>query len=309
MRKLWKTACAALLALSMAGCGAGQNEEVNILAPTGAPALGILGAFGNENVANVETVSGSDVLQSELAKADSEYDIIVAPSNLGMSLAAKGADDYELAAVITWGNLYLVAEDDDALNKEGELAAFGEAAVPQLVLQNAIDLDSITPTVTYYNAVSDAQAQLLSGKASVALLAEPAVTATIAKGRESGKELKVIADLQQLYAEKNGTQADAGYPQASIFVKKGESAQLSSVLDAIETFVNETSGDEAALRAQIETAGVDVLGVPSADVAVNSWDRQNIRYVSAQDARSDLAQFAEIFGIEVDLDAMLMEAQ
>ena len=59
-----------------------------------------------------------------------EYDIIVAPSNLGMTLAAKGADQYELAAVITWGNLYLVAEDEDALNEEGELAAFGEAAVP-----------------------------------------------------------------------------------------------------------------------------------------------------------------------------------
>ena len=109
MRKLWKIACAALLTLTMAGCGSGQNEEVNILAPSGAPALGILGAFGNENVADVEIVSGSDVLQSELAKADGEYDIIVAPSNLGMTLAAKGADQYELAAVITWGNLYLVA--------------------------------------------------------------------------------------------------------------------------------------------------------------------------------------------------------
>src|SRR5699024_6380508 len=148
-----------------------------------------------------------DVLQSELAKADGEYDIIVAPSNLGMTLAAKGADQYELAAVITWGNLYLVAEDEDALNEEGELAAFGEAAVPQLVLQNAIDLDSITPSVTYHNAVSDAQAQLLSGKADVALLAEPAVSATIAKGKEAGKDLKVIADLQQLYAEKNDTGA------------------------------------------------------------------------------------------------------
>ena len=40
----------------------------------------------------MEIVSGSDVLQSELAKADGEYDIIVAPSNLGMTLAAKGAD-------------------------------------------------------------------------------------------------------------------------------------------------------------------------------------------------------------------------
>ena len=37
MRKLWKIACAALLTLTMAGCDSGQNEEVNILAPSGAP--------------------------------------------------------------------------------------------------------------------------------------------------------------------------------------------------------------------------------------------------------------------------------
>ena len=163
--------------------------------------------------------------------------------------------------------------------------------------------------MTYYNAVSDAQAQLLSGKADVALLAEPAVSATIAKGKEAGKDLKVIADLQQLYAEKNDTGADTGYPQAAIFVKKGESAQLSSVLDAIETFANETSSDEEALRAQIEAAGVDTLGVPSADIAVNSWSRQNIRYVDAQSARGDLEQFASIFGIDADLDALLTKGE
>ncbi|MFR9256976.1 MAG: hypothetical protein ACLVJ6_16585 [Merdibacter sp.] len=88
-------------------------------------------------------------------------------------------------------------------------------------------------------------------------------------------------------------------------MKKGESAQLSSVLDAIETFANETSSDEEALRAQIEAAGVDTLGVPSADIAVNSWSRQNIRYVDAQSARGDLEQFASIFGIDADLDALL----
>ena len=83
MKRLTKVLTAAALGLSLFGCGASQNEEVKILAPSGAPALGILGAFDAENVASVETVSGSDVLQAELAKEDGEYDIIVAPSNLG----------------------------------------------------------------------------------------------------------------------------------------------------------------------------------------------------------------------------------
>src|SRR5699024_11080247 len=129
----------------------------------------------------------------------------------------------------------------------------------------------------------------------------------IAKAKENGTQLQVIADLQQLYAEKNDTAADSGYPQAAIFVKKGESASLRSVLEQIETFANETSSDSDALSEKIEAVGADVLGVPSAAVALNSWERQNIRYVSAQDAKADLAQFAEIFGIDVDLDTLLVE--
>ncbi len=308
MKRLLKTLCALALCMTMSACqGVSQKEAVKVLAPSGAPALGILGAFSAENVASVDTVSGSDVLQAELAKADGEYDIIVAPSNLGMALAAKGMDNYQLAAVITWGNLYLVAEDEDALEKAGTLAAFGEGAVPQLVLENALDIRTLAPEVVYYNAVSDAQTQLLSGQADIALLAEPAVSAAIAKAKENGKELQVIADLQQLYVRHNETEAESGYPQAAIFVKKGESASLDSVLHAIETFANETGNEEEALREAVEAAGVDVLGVPSADVAVRSWPRQNIRYVDAQSAKADLVQFAEIFNIDVDIETLLVE--
>ena len=53
----------------------------------------------------------------------------------------------------------------------------------------------------------------------------------------------------------------------------------------------------------------DTLGVPSADIAVNSWSRQNIRYVDAQSARGDLEQFASIFGIDADLDALLTKGE
>lgn len=308
MKKLWSMICVCLLGISLAACaGTKQKEEVRILAPSGAPALGILGAFGEEAVASIDTVSGSDVLQAELAKENGTYDIIVAPSNLGMNLSAKGADAYELAAVITWGNLYLVAQDADALEKEGQLAAFGEKAVPQLVLQKALDLDAVVPEITYYNAVSDAQAQLLSGKADVALLAEPVVTATIAKAKEQGKELQVIADLQQLYAKQGGEDSELGYPQAAIFVKKGEAASLRDLLEAIETFANETSSDESKLRARIEQTGADTLGVPNADVAIRSWKRQNIRYVKATEAKEELKQFADVFGIDVDIDALLVE--
>ena len=51
-------------------------------------------------------------------------------------------------------------------------------------------------------SAQDVQAALLSNKANCGLLAEPAVTATIAKAKEAGIELKVIKDLQVAYQER-----------------------------------------------------------------------------------------------------------
>lgn len=72
---------------------------------------------------------------------------------------------------------------------------------------------------TWYNAVSDAQQALLAGKADMALLAQPAAAATIAKAKENGTDLKVIANLQELWTAKQGDD-ETGYPQAAVFVKK-----------------------------------------------------------------------------------------
>ena len=91
----------------------------------------------------------------------SEYDAIVAPINLGCQLLAKGKTDYKLAGVLTWGNLYLV-ENEGVQNNE--LAAFGEQAVPGMIFKLVKDSNDVMKNakVTYYNAVSDVQAQVLA---------------------------------------------------------------------------------------------------------------------------------------------------
>ena len=55
---------------------------------TGAPALSIQGAADLEDV-SIEYVDGSDLLTSELAKEDGEYDIIVAPTNVGAKVYSE----------------------------------------------------------------------------------------------------------------------------------------------------------------------------------------------------------------------------
>lgn len=289
-KKLGKALLGAVLALSLFGCAQdAKKEPVKVLCPTGAPALAILGAVGMEDV-TIDYTEGADLLTAELAKEDSEYDIIVAPTNVGAKLyAAKQA--YNLEATLTWGNLYLVGTEGTDLTT-AEVAAFGEQAVPGLVFRRVFaDLNP-----TYYASVQEAQQALLSGKADVALLAQPVAAATIAKAKENNKEFTILSDLQVLYQNQIGADL-VGYPQASVFVKAGNQEKVNYVLDEMQAFLNDYS-DEAAGE-KIEMATVESLGIPNAEIAIKTWPKQNINYVKAADAKDAIVEFLAVFGMEL----------
>lgn len=285
----------------LAGCSAQPEtkvEDVHILAPQGAPSLALLGIEKNDNI---KTVQGSDVLTAELVRSDSEYDIIIAPINLGTQLISKGKTDYRLEAVVTWGNLYVVGTSEDALEKEGQFAAFGEVSVPGKVFNTVMDTNAITPEITYYNSAVDVQAQILSGKATAGLLAEPALTATIGKAKEKNIELKVLKDLQKEYQSKFNSERN-GYPQAAVFVKKGSEEKVQPALDAMKDFLE----NKTDMKASFESYGADFLGIPSAELAEKTWDRQNLHYVEADEIKDELSEYLALFNITFD-ESMLTD--
>lgn len=298
-KKLGKVFMAATLSLGLVACAPKEEAEViepvSILCPTGAPALATLGVYDQEDV-TIDYVEGADVLTAELSKEDGEYDIIVAPTNLGAKLFGQN-QTYNLEAVVTWGNLYLVGEEGtDVTSSETSIAAFGEAAVPGLVFKNVAKEANLSENVTFYGSVQEAQQNLLANKADVALLAQPVAAATIAKGKEMDKNLAVLMNLQQVWADKI-TQSDVvGYPQASIFVKKD--ANVQRVLDSVAAFI-ENAGDEEALVEAIDAVGVETLGLPNAQIAAKTWNAQGIRYTSGKDAKDSIESFLAIFNIQL----------
>lgn len=294
-------------ALLLTGCAAPKSEDepqgndqvveaVKVLSPTGAPALAVM-SLAADGEDQVDFVTGSEALSAEFAKGDSMYDMIVAPINLGAKLISANKTNYRLAAVITWGNLYLVGTSDNALEEAGNFAAFGEGSVPDIVFKNAVDVNSIVPELTYYSSAQDVQGILLSGKAESGLLAEPAVTATIAKAKEQGIELKVLKDLQVAYQEKMGTES-AGFPQAAIFVREGSEERSARALAQIEEFVKQASEDSSQISALVDQLTPEVLGVPSSKIAAATWAKQNIRYTSASECEADITTMLRLFNIE-----------
>lgn len=300
-----KWAASAVLALTLAACSsstpassqasssAASSEEpaetLKVLAPTGAPALATLG-LGDS--AEVEYVDGQDLLISELSKTDGEYDMIVAPVNLGMK-TWKEAEAYQLDAILTWGNLYVVAPDEN-WNEEGKtIALFGEQAVPGMVFNSLYP--ELNATAEYYPSVSEASAALLSGKADSALLAQPAAAGAIAKGKESDLELSPVADLQAEWTEAHESE-HKGYPQAALFVKKGKAADYQAALDEMRDYIDNATAE--TIEADVE-AKVDELGVPNAKIAASTWQQQNIHMVNASEVQEEIAAFLSLFGIEI----------
>lgn len=79
--------------------------------------------------------------------------MIVAPINLGAKVYSQ-AEAYQLAAVVTWGNLYVVGSQDKAWeDPNNKMALFGENAVPGLVYNDVL-ADQVKAQTTWYNAVS-----------------------------------------------------------------------------------------------------------------------------------------------------------
>ena len=292
MKKLMKVLLSGLLALTIAGCqGNKESYSVKILCPTGAPSLAFVSEYENimEN-GQIDFVDGTDMLIAEFSKADSDYDIIVAPINLGAKLIEKGQTSYKLNGVITWGNLYLVGTSDDALNNAKEIALFGEGAVPQKVFNTVNTNNELKQT--YYQSATLVQQQLLSGQVQVGMLAEPLATATIAKAKQQNLELKVVKDLQSAYGEE-------GYPQAAIFTKGDK--DLSGLLKGIEEF---TSNGYEGLQTYLETITTEKLGLPGVEIVVKSIERQNVRYKKASDCKDEIKDFLKLFNITYSDDML-----
>ncbi len=270
-------------------------ESLTILSPKGAPALSLFPLI-QENKDSIEFVDGTDVLSAELIKG--EKDMIIAPVNLGAALSKKDSNPYRLYGIVTWGNLYLVSNADVALVENEPIALFGEQAVPGLVFNSLKDQLGQTFVSTAFNAVTDVQGQLLSKSFNIGLMAEPLVTATIAKAKtlETPLNLSVYKDLQALWFEKTGFE---NYPQAAIYIKADISEeklkQVEARLELMMAYNIEINNNPAQLETDITEDLSTTLGVPASKILTQAWDRMNVNVVKAEDNKEAIEAFLELF--------------
>ncbi|MCL1949343.1 MAG: hypothetical protein FWF59_06400 [Turicibacter sp.] len=287
MKKLL-TVCGLLLVL--AGCGAMEvsvdKDVVSFVVPSGAAAYGVFSMLSEaDNLSgfalDYEIAPNADALSARVLEG---VDVAVVPVNLASILYNRGLD-YQVAAVATWGNLFVLSTDDAVTGWQDlsstRIYGFGRGLVPDATFAYLLGREGISTDLEYLTSPQEVAQAMIGGVASTALIAEPAATMILAQ-----TDARAILDLQEEWG-------GGGYPQAVVIIS-GDFAQRDpelalEVLGEIQVamvYANENPESIAVLAAGLgETVNPDAL--------VASFPRLNIRFEAASNAKGAILAYLE----------------
>ena len=292
--------------LMLAGImSAAAGEGFTLVAPSGAPAVAVA-RLAQENPDQFTFVA-ADTIATAFASGDADF--IIAPINAGAKLFKAGKSTYQLAAVITWGNLVFASQKDNFALEDingAKITLFGENTINSSVALYVLARKGIEPaSVEYLAGAAQTQQLLLTDPDAIVMTAEPAVTAAKMKN-----EAVVSYALRDELKETTGND---GFAQAGLFVKaetlEAKPEEVNAYLQKIREAAAETETDIDA----VAQAAVALELLPNEKVAVMAIPGCSIRYVAAPEAREMVEFTANIdlsqFGGEVPADNFYYDAK
>lgn len=274
-----------------------QDLKLTIIAPKGAPAATLIPLL-NDTSDRISLVDGTELLTAEMIKG--EMDLIIAPINLGVKLIEEGKAAYQLAAVVTWGNLYIIDSRVaiSMIYDPEPLAMFGVGAVPEMILNAVKDKLPFAFEPVPFASVADVRGQLLADAYRFGLLAEPVASATLAAAEAAGRPFGIVSDLQALWKTVTGFD---NYPQAALFVRTDleDKSAIQERISRMTTYIQRVDADPKTITADITTWTPASLGLPSASIVVAAWDRLNVDVRLATEVKAEIDTFLERFNLSV----------
>lgn len=278
MKKILLVFSLILLSFMMISCEKKLKNEIKIITPAGTPYLAIGGLLDEKNI-SIEAVNGAANLQTALVA--NEYDIVIAPINLGAQLYKKGNSKYQAAAIITQNNAYLVAKDGAKLDswedlKGEKVIAFGQTGIPGKLLTNfynsheELNIDDVS---FVYSSSVECYSAFITSSEKYALISEPEVS-----------KLKLVNDMSVKTYDL--TQDYGDVPQACVFVNpKSNKESIDLVLKMISDnikYLNDNASKYANEVVKLERR-FEVMGVELIKTVIPTI---NIVYQKASDAKT-----------------------
>ena len=276
-----------------------EEEPLSIVTPQGAPVLAFYDQIENENYSRVAASAISALWTGEQSP-----DVLVADLTSGVQAIASGAD-YQLAAVITFGNLYLAStgnDEDETIDADDHIVLFGTETMLPYRIWHYLYGDAYDANIFYEASATEAAAALASGKdsqgetADYVFLAQPALAASMKKNASA----EIFLDVQEAYLQKAGT----SFVQAAVFVKKSaDHEQIEDFLNDLEESIEKGIADPALVE--------EGLSVYEGDEAVAQYGFNPTIVVDLLGQKNSLGLnmmglgYEKAIDIKEDIDAML----
>lgn len=242
---------------------------------------------------NYAVEQSPEVLSSKLLSEEIEMATI--PTNMAASLYNKGVP-YQLAAVNTWGVMYLLSNDMSVNNwsdlKGKQIGAVSKGASSDVVFKYLLSQNGINPdkdvTLNYNPSPVELAQMIIAGKIDIAVLPEPWVSLVLSKN----PQVKMKLDLQKEWTKIQGS--DTPFAQTCLVVNKNFASQHPDIVNAfLEEYsrsidwVNHNTESSASLLKKHD------LGIP-AELAQAAIPRCNLRYMSSQDASPAVEKYLKV---------------
>lgn len=235
----------------------------------------------------------SDPKEISAGMIGKNFDIAACPINLASVLYNKLEGNVQVLAVNTMGVLYIL-ENGNTINSLADLAgkklyATGHGSTPEYILNYLLDKSGIADKVTVeYVASHDELATLAAaGKATIAMLPEPKVTAAMMQNAE----LRIALNLTEEFEKLSGETLIQGVVIARKDFVEANPEAIEMFLTEYKASIGYANSDVEGTAALCEQYGI----IPKAAIAKKAIPNCNIAYIDGADMKSSVAANLQIF--------------
>lgn len=273
-----------------------EVKEIKMVVPDGLPSMSV-GKLVKENPEvnkaykiNYTIEKTPETLVTSVLKG--EPDIAIVPSNVAATAYNKSGK-YKIAATTGFGSFYLVSTNEEVKElkdvKGKTVANIGRGLTPDIITktifkESGIDVEKDVK-FDYLNAVTELVPALLSGKQSLAVIPEPALSTALAKN----PKVKIIANLNDIWKKLN--KSEFGFPQATVIVKtdiiEKDKEFLNKFLSNVKDSIAWSYENKSKLGEYCEEVGISV----KKEIVDKAMERSNIKYADIKDTKNEYINY------------------
>lgn len=276
-----------------------ENIKVDIGALRGPTAISIVKmidaqpSLGKGVKVNYAVEQSPEVLSAKLLSEEMEFATI--PTNMAATLYNKGVP-YQLAAVNTWGVMYLVSNGVPinrwADLKGQQIGAVSKGASSDVVFKYLLSKNGLNPdkdvTLNYNPSPVEMAQMIIAGKTDIAVLPEPWVSMV----QRKNPQIKVMLDLQKEWIKLQGS--DTPFAQTCLVVNKNFASKHPEIVNSfLEEYAQSIDWVNHNVQPTATLLKNHDLGIP-AELAQAAIPRCNLRYMSSQDARPAVEKYLKV---------------